>query len=278
MTTAQRAYMDLTDHRHYRYRGCAPDPDQPAMSAGDPGLAVDAWSHGPDSEEQRERRAREQAAIAVCHRCPVAAACRTYANTELPSGALAEPEGIWGGQTALERHRARITRRHQLTDPITAGLDVPLENLARARSAQKRAVLAALAAHTDPETVAAAAGMDVRTANWQRSALVTLLGLDKDRTSRRELLDTALALGILPADTRIVPDGPHPVPAAPRTDRPKPRPPIQLTIPGLPRYKPADHTRPVRTRHPRQVLRLVRPRPVALTLPLPAPRSLEAAA
>ncbi|MET9436974.1 WhiB family transcriptional regulator [Streptomyces sp. NPDC006551] len=272
MTTAQRAYMDLTEHRHYRYRGCAPDPDQPARAAGDPDLSVDAWSSGPDGEEQRDRIARQSAAIAVCGRCPVAAACRTYANSELPDGALAEPEGIWGGQIALERHRARIARRHQ-------------GNLVRARSAQKQRVLAALAQHTRPEDVATAAGMDVRTANWQRSFLVTILGLDKARATRRELLDTALAHGLLPDGVVIVPDGPVPVPAAPCSDGPAtrrrpPAPPVQLTIPGLPRYRPVPTVRRVRIPAPaRPRLRLV----PALTVPLPLPlslphRTLEAAA
>ncbi|MGW3403427.1 hypothetical protein, partial [Streptomyces zhihengii] len=58
------------------------------------------------------------------------------------------------------------------------------------------------------------AGVDVRTANWQRSKTVTLLGLDRS-ASRMELLAAVRERGLL-AGVRVVPDPPGlVVPAVP---------------------------------------------------------------
>ncbi|MFD3336082.1 hypothetical protein ACFWV1_26060 [Streptomyces sp. NPDC058700] len=269
-----RAYRALTDHRHYAYRGCAPDPDQPTQSAADPDVPLDAWgiSTVDGGQEQAERMGHQRLAIDICGRCPVLDACRTYANLEIPGGGLVEPDGIWGGQRSLERHRALIARRAAqpiLTEPAPV-------SIAEARSEKKLAVLQALARETDAELVAYKAGMDLRTANWHRAALCTLLGLDKETASRTDLLQAAQRHGLLSARARIVPDGRWPVAAAPTTDgarqrRIAPDRPVQRVIPGLPHYpripQPAPSSPP-----PRRHLTVVRPaaadRPVQLLLPV----------
>lgn len=50
---------------------------------------------GPDA------RAQAKYAVSVCNRCPVAAACLTWA---MDNGA---DHGVWGGMTAQQRHRAK---------------------------------------------------------------------------------------------------------------------------------------------------------------------------
>lgn len=228
---------ELVGHRHYRYRGCAPVPadvaDFPGQALGDPGLHIDAW-HGADRgegvpEPQRERIARERAAQAVCARCPVLAQCRAWATAEDEQGRLVEPVGIWGGMLALDRHRALIRRRSAAPAPV-------VDRLAEARTPQKQALLAALAREVDEELVAWRAGLDVRTANWQRSLLCGLLGLDKETATRGELLDAARRAGVLPKGVRVRPDGVWPVAAAPTADgvrqrRIAPGVPVQLTLP-----------------------------------------------
>ncbi|MFD1278040.1 hypothetical protein ACFQ51_56830 [Streptomyces kaempferi] len=67
-------------------------------------------------------------------------------------------------------------------------------------------MLRALAAHTDPYEVAAAARMDVRTAGWQRSAIVTLMGLSRS-ASRMELLTAAVERGLVDAALVVADDG-----------------------------------------------------------------------
>ncbi|MFD7980157.1 WhiB family transcriptional regulator [Streptomyces sp. NPDC059071] len=279
MTTAGRAFAALTEHRHYVYRGCAPDPDAPRRAAGDPQLPLDAWgaSTVDGGLEQAVRLDYQRRAIEICGRCPVLDACRTYANTEVPGGGLAEPDGIWGGQTSLERHRALIARRAAQPAPARpAVLQVSGESLKA-----KRRLLRALARETDDELVAYRAGMDVRTANWHRSALCRLLHLDKETATRQQLLDAARTVGLLPASARVVPDGRWPIVAAPTTDGVRRRRvergrPVQLAIPGLPdfpRIPPAPPADPARH------LVLVRRAPTARPLPLLLPvRTMETAA
>jgi len=250
MTTidAIAARQQLVDDRYYYLRGCGPDEENPRMSAGDPDVPVDAWGPYTDdgAEAQRDRLARERAALAICGRCPVLALCRTYANTTMIEDGvehLVEPEGILGGELALTRHRALIARRHAATigDTTAAATAPAVRNLDDARTPQKRAVLAALARDTDPEGVAYRAGMDLRTANWHRSALVGMLGLDREHATRDQLLAAAVDAGLLPRSTRIRPDGPMPYAAAPTVDGVRQRriaPPTrtvgpQLVLPGL---------------------------------------------
>lgn len=188
-TTARH---ELTDHRFYRYRGCAPDPDDPRMAAGDPELSVDAWQ-APDTdggEEQEARQARVQAAKAVCARCPVLAACAVYGASVTEDGRLAERHAILGGLTALERTKALVEERQEAPVRVEPA---PVEQL---RTEQKLAVLKALARFEEPELIAAAANVDVRTAKWQISRLTTQLGLEKTAT-RVQLLEAAVARGLL---------------------------------------------------------------------------------
>ncbi|WP_392838641.1 hypothetical protein [Streptomyces sp. LN500] len=226
MTDPIATRQQLVDDRHYKYRGCAPDPDSPSVSAADPDVSLDAWGPytGDGAEPQKERIDREKAAQQICERCPVLALCRTYANTTIIDADgvehLAEPEGVMGGELALTRHRALIARRHAETTSTTPEAVAPQapRNLADARTPQKVAVLRALTVELYDERVAHRAGMDVRTSNWHRSALCSLLGLNKETATRDELLVAAVRQGLLPADTRIVWDGFWPIAAAPTTD------------------------------------------------------------
>lgn len=212
-TDSLAAYEAWTTHRHYRYRGCAPDVDDPRRAAGNPDLSLDAWS-GEDldgGEPQRERLARERAAVEVCLGCPVMVLCDAYASSVTADGRLAEPAGIWGGRLALERHRAFIARRHE----VAAAAPVRL-----IATKQRLRVLHALAAHVDAEAVAAAAGVDVRTANWQRSRLTTQLNLDRQSATRAELLRVAVERGLLDGSVVVADDGLVPaVPPAGGPDR-----------------------------------------------------------
>ena len=264
------------EHPHFRYRGCAPDPDAPGRAAGDPSLSLDAW-HGVDrdgSEPQRERLAREQAAVEVCLNCPVMVACGAYANSVVSEGGkarLAEPDGIWGGELALERHRAFIRRRHEVAVPAPAR---------QMRTPQRLRVLEALAVHADAQTVADAADVDLRTANWQRSRLVTQLNLDKETATRRELLKAAVDRGLLDAAVVVVDDGSVPAvpPPAPKSSGAEATVPTQLELWSgslpLPTSAPVPRPRPVRVR----VRRPRSARTVAPVVPLFPNHVLEAAA
>ncbi|ACX71101.1 fibroblast growth factor receptor-like protein [Streptomyces phage ZL12] len=296
MTTtvdAIAARQRLVDDRHYRYRGCAPDPEAPGMSAGDPEVPLDAWGPytGDGAEAQKTRLDRERSALTICGRCPVLALCRTYANTTTTETDatgrqvehLVEPEGVLGGELALTRHRALIARRH---DTVTADTARPgtAGDMVEARTPQRRALLLALARETDPERVAALAGMDVRTANWHRSALVGMLGLDRDRATRDQLLTVAVENRLIPRSTRIRPDGPWAYAAAPTADgvrqrRIAPRRPVQLVLPALEdmprRPRPAPEVRVVPSR-PRPAAR-TGATPVQLRLVLLTPTTTAAA-
>lgn len=270
--TSTSARQQLQEHRHWRYRGCAGDPDQPGRAQGDLNVSIDAWL--PVTEDGGEapsvRHHRQQQAKTVCAACPVLEACRTYALTVTADGRLAEPEGVWGGMTALERHRDLIARR--TADQDRAAVDE--RRLEECRTAQKQSLLKSLARETDEELVAYRAGMDVRTSNWHRSLLCGLLGLNKETASRQQLLERARELGVLPAGVRIVPDGRWPIAAAPNTDgsrqrRIAPTRPVQLVLPGFPHLVRGRRTRAVPAapvvRRPRlRIVRTVQP----LTLPI----------
>lgn len=212
---SRAAYEAWTEHRHFAYRGCAPDVDDPRRAAGNPELSLDAWC-GEDrdgAEPQGDRVRRQHAAIEVCLSCPVMVLCDRYANSVTPDGRLAEPEGIRGGRTALERHKAFIRARHRVAVPAPVG---------QMRTPQKLEVLRALAVHTDADAVAAAAGVPLRTANWQRSRLVTQMNLNKETATRAELLAEAARRGLLEGVTVVEDDGS--VPAVPPPPAPAPDP------------------------------------------------------
>lgn len=212
----------LTDHPYFRYRGCAPDEDDPSRAAGDLEVPVSAW-WDPDvdgGEPQKVRIAREAAAKRVCAGCAVLVECRTYANSLTPDGKLAEPFFVRGGQTALERHKRLIAIKQ-------AEAPAPADDAAFA-TVQKRDLLYAFARHTDPWDIARVANMDLRTANWQRSSLVRLLGLPKT-ASRNDVLERVLERGLVerrwvrmddgsvPAVVRDMKTTPEPAPAPLRT-------------------------------------------------------------
>ena len=209
--TSEQLRQEWEEHPRYRYRTCAPDPDDPRRAAGDSRLTLDAWS-GADrngSEPQKQREARQEAAIDACFGCAVMVQCDAYAmSVRWVNGApkLAEPEGVWGGRTALERHRLLIESKPELkAEPAPDRMF---------RTEQKQAVLQALAHCWEPVEVAREAGLpDVRTANWQRSALVRHLGLPKT-ASRMRVLETARERGLLEG-VEVVPDDGS-VPAIPR--------------------------------------------------------------
>lgn len=191
----------LTDHPYYKYRGCAPDPDDPRLAAGDNSLSVGAWQ-APDvdgGEDQETRTARVRAAKAVCAVCPVLAQCAVFGASVTAEGKLAERHSILGGLTPVERTKALVRERQAQPVVVEPAPDEQLQ------TAQKLAILRALAAHEDTERVAAAAGLDLRTANWQRSILKRMLGLPKSAT-RMQVLEVAVERGLLEASL-VVPDG-----------------------------------------------------------------------
>lgn len=199
------ARQNLMTHRRYRYRGCAPDVDNPSLAAGNNGLPVTAWEP-PDvdgGEDPAVRKEREAAAIEVCVDCPVMVQCLAFGASVNAAGKLAVPHGILGGMTALERHKALVRERQEQQEAVPE--PAPVEQL---RTEQKLAVLRALAAgHVSPEAVARSAGLDVRTAKWQLSRVTTQLGLEKTAT-RREVLEAAVARGLLSAGEVVVDPAP----------------------------------------------------------------------
>jgi hypothetical protein len=218
--SAEDAYTAWTEHRFYRYRGCAPDPDEPRLAAGSVvrggemvRVALDAWS-GPDvdgGEEQRVRSARVAAAKEVCAGCPVLRECDAYA---MVAPVLAD--GIRAGRTVRERGRLVAARAESSSGPVPRELKrkpVPVDRL---RTEQKLAVLAALAVSTDEYQVAIETGLDVRKANWQRARLTSGLGLENS-ASRMDLLTAAVKAGLVDGGLVVADDGS--VPAIPPATR-----------------------------------------------------------
>lgn len=200
--SAAAARAEWVEHRFFKYRGCAPDPSNGRVLAARPDLPVD--THFPADrdghEPQSVRMAREAAAVELCLGCPVMVACDRYANSVTPDGRLAQPDGVWGGRLAKERREAFKARRHRVA------VAAPDEQV---KTDQKRDVLLALAMCPDGDAraVAAAAGLPVRTANWQRSRLVTQFNLSKATATRAELLAEAVRRGLLDASVVVPDDG-----------------------------------------------------------------------
>ncbi|MGM0386468.1 MAG: WhiB family transcriptional regulator [Actinomycetota bacterium] len=61
----------------------------------------------PEGERGGTRRRRDQAAKAICSRCPVIQECRTHAL------AVREPYGVWGGLSEEERVAIIVRRKAQ---------------------------------------------------------------------------------------------------------------------------------------------------------------------
>ncbi len=86
-------------------------------------LDAPAWAHaalcrsedpalffGPNRfEPKRERLAREEAAKAICQRCPCMVACRKHAL------AVGEAYGVWGGMGEMERRELLDIPQHIAT-------------------------------------------------------------------------------------------------------------------------------------------------------------------
>lgn len=212
MDSVTAAYVAWTEHRYYRYRGCAPDPDDPRLAAGsidgEDGRPVrvplDAWN-GPDvdgGEAPKDREARLEAAKEVCLRCPVMVQCDAYANLT-----LSRADEVRGGRT--RRERGKLVAAPKRKAPVAAPV-------AQLRTNQKLTVLTALAVHSDEYRVAIETGLDVRKANWQRARLVSGLGL-KRSASRMELLAAAVKAGLVDGSLVVADDGS--VPAIPPKTR-----------------------------------------------------------
>lgn len=230
--SSAKAFEAFTEDRFFKYRGCAPDVDNPTRAAGNPALSRNAWvTEDRDGvEPQREREAREAAAIEVCVACPVMVLCDRYASSARPDGRLAEPRWIFGGRTAVERRRLFERREKPPVVVKTMERAVPASRL---ETKQKLAVLRALALCWDPFEVAAAAGVDVRTANWQRSRITSDMGLPKS-ASRERMLAVAVERGLVDPAV-VVLDGGR-VPAVPpptktETEAPAPRAALEV-LPG----------------------------------------------
>ena len=109
-TRAQRRLVD-----YYRTRAARTLPD-PSTSAWDWQLRGSCRGMDPSIffPGAGSRRARDEPrAKAVCEGCPVLTQCRQYALD------AAEPYGIWGGMTPLER--ALLTPHTQLTGQTRPG-------------------------------------------------------------------------------------------------------------------------------------------------------------
>ena len=84
MTELSRLPKPVADSCEWQYQGACRD------------VPSEMFFH-PDGERGPRRKARENAAKAVCASCPVVAACRAQAL------AVQEPYGIWGGLTEDDR-------------------------------------------------------------------------------------------------------------------------------------------------------------------------------
>jgi WhiB family redox-sensing transcriptional regulator len=80
-------------------------PDEPWMEDGLCGRSPmpDAWFPGKDWRDPNT-----QAAMQVCHRCPVHRPCLDYAMTH-------DVEGIWGGTTTQQRRQLKRARAKEAT-------------------------------------------------------------------------------------------------------------------------------------------------------------------
>lgn len=223
-----RAWKDLSGHRWWPYRACAPADGAPCHARADRTVPLDVWLT-PDRESQPDRRTREQTAVALCHRCPVREQCLTYALGDT-SGPYEEWD-VWGGMTAHERTLLLDARKPAAAaarddKTVVAGLD--------------EVVLKALASHRTAAAVAAAAGMTVTRANWHRSRLVTALGLNPRTATRMRVIYTARLHGLLDPTAPYLTDGTRLIAAVPSQQAALARSRgVQLTIPGLRLTRPA---------------------------------------
>ncbi len=71
----------------------------------------------PEGERGAARENRQNAAKALCHRCPVIAECAAHALS------VREPYGVWGGMT--EEEREAIYSRRRVTTPAAIASVIP---------------------------------------------------------------------------------------------------------------------------------------------------------
>lgn len=116
--SARTAWDELTQHRWWPYRACAPDEDNPTVIAADGVTSPDVWI-APLDEPQRDRIAREATAKALCAQCPIVNACLTYALGN-PTAGQHETSHVWGGLTAGERARNLKDATTPTPEPATA--------------------------------------------------------------------------------------------------------------------------------------------------------------
>lgn len=225
----ERAWAAMRAHRHWAYRACAPSPDVAGMAAADDTVAVTAWL-SQDGEQQKARLVREEAATALCGRCPVRTMCLDYALGD--EAGPYEPWDIWGGMTAHQRAGLLKERRR-----LVAIAAAPAAAEPPAVTELDLVVLRALAAHRTEQAVAAAAGMTVTRANWHRTRLVTALHLNERTTTRMRLLYAARLAAVLDPRTVILGDRDRVIAAVPRRQGAVVRARgVQLVIPGLPDF------------------------------------------
>ena len=75
------------------------------------GCDPDLFFH-PEGERGPRKEARDAAAKAMCHSCPVLAQCRRHALV------VREPYGVWGGLTEEDRE-AVLTEDQPAAEPMT---------------------------------------------------------------------------------------------------------------------------------------------------------------
>lgn len=260
MPDQAHAWKELAGHRWWPLRACAPAEGAPAMARGDRTVPVTVWLT-PDGESQVVRRAREEAAVALCGRCPVREACLAYALGD--SAGPYERWDVWGGMTANDRRTLLQARAR------SAAVRAPQREV-RVLPDLDRAVLQALAAHRSPGAVAAAAGMTVTRANWHRSRLVTYFGLNPATTTRMRLIYTARVAGVLDPTAPYLTDRTRLIAAVPSEQSHVTRSRgVQLPLPGIRLDKLARRT--ARTTRPAPE-HPAAPAPAGTTSPARAPR------
>ena len=94
MTDVRRLPSATTDHWDWQ------------SEAACRGTDTEKFFH-PENERGPRRAARENAAKAICHTCPVMAHCAAYALRHR------EPYGIWGGLSETERDEILAAQRRE---------------------------------------------------------------------------------------------------------------------------------------------------------------------
>jgi WhiB family redox-sensing transcriptional regulator len=100
MVNVKRLPLPLMDVYEWQYDG--------ACHGADPSVFF-----SPEAERGAKRERREQAAKALCQRCPVIDRCRQHALQ------VQEPYGVWGGLSESER-AAISARRIPAAEPIAS--------------------------------------------------------------------------------------------------------------------------------------------------------------